>query len=125
MVQEFSVDQPTIVFVYGSLLQGESNHQHLIHARFIGPARTEPGFELVDLGSYPAMIRSGSSTVEGELYEVDTDTLVLLDLLEGHPHYYERTEVPLAGGASAEAYLMEIGKTEGCPRIPSGNWRTR
>ena len=43
----------TRVFVYGTLKRGGSNHSFLAGQRYLGPARTPPGFTLHSLGDYP------------------------------------------------------------------------
>lgn len=113
------------VFVYGTLLRGEPNHRLLAHARFVGEAVTEPGFELADLGAFPAMSAAGGGAVAGEVYAVDAATLAALDRLEGHPRFYRRSWIRLATGAHVEAYLLEREQVRGRPRILSGNWRNR
>jgi gamma-glutamylcyclotransferase (GGCT)/AIG2-like uncharacterized protein YtfP len=75
---------PTRVFVYGTLLAGEPNHRVLAGARLVANARTEPAFELRDLGPFPGLVSSGAHAVAGEVYEVDEATLAALDRLEGH-----------------------------------------
>lgn len=46
--------------------------------------------------------------VKGELYEVDTECLRALDMLEGHPHWYIRRPVMLQSvGASPNAVPLE------------------
>jgi len=72
------------VFVYGTLLSGEPNHRLLADAELVGAARTEPDFDLVSLGAFPAMIAGGATAIAGEVYEVDRPTLDALDRLEGH-----------------------------------------
>jgi hypothetical protein len=39
-----------LLFVYDSLMSGLSEHARLAGARAVGPATTEPRFDLVDLG---------------------------------------------------------------------------
>lgn len=115
----------TRVFVYGTLLRGESNHNLLTDSRFLGMARTEPLFSLFDLGGYPAMSSGGCTSVLGEIYEVTEEVLEALDELEGHPDWYRRVPIKLSGGISAETYLMEPNQVAGRPLIQGGNWRER
>jgi gamma-glutamylcyclotransferase (GGCT)/AIG2-like uncharacterized protein YtfP len=111
------------VFVYGTLLRGEANHDLLAAARFVAEARTEPCFELFDLGPFPAMSANGQTAVLGEVYAVDDATLARLDRLEGHPSFYQRTQIRLDDGQVVQTYLMERTKMRGRVRIPSGDWR--
>jgi gamma-glutamylaminecyclotransferase len=113
------------VFVYGTLLIGESNHQLIEGSRFIGPARTVLGYRLFDLGPFPAMIAEGAGSVAGEVFEVTSAVLEALDRLEGHPEWYQRTTIALADGTSADAYLMRPEQVEGRLSIASGDWRDK
>ncbi len=116
----------TRVFVYGTLLSGEANHRFLAAARRLGRARTAPCFELVDLGSYPALVPGGALSVAGELYAVDAVALAAIDDFEDHPHLYLRTEIPLDDRTAAHAYLLARAQlARGKPRILSGDWRHR
>jgi len=115
------VTAPLLLFVYGSLMRGEANH-HLLGAAadgtFAGAARTEPRFELIDLGPYPGMVGGGRHSVAGELYRVAAAVLEALDEFEGHPGYFRRTTIRLADGRAAEAYLVAPTAARGRPRIP-------
>lgn len=114
------------VFVYGSLRKGESNHRLLAvpGARLImAKARTEPGYELRELGAFPGMVRGGAGEVIGEVYEVDEATLAALDRLEGHPGFYTRSPVALEDGTAVEAYLLSPEQVSGRRLILSGDWR--
>lgn len=113
------------LFVYGTLRQGEANHHHLAAAGFLGFAHTQPTFDLVDLGGYPGMIPGGCTQVAGELYAVGEATVVALDALEEHPHYYQRTEIHLADSRAVSCYLFPRALAAGAPLIPSGDWRRR
>jgi gamma-glutamylaminecyclotransferase len=113
------------VFVYGTLLRGESNHRLLAKARFVGEGRTRPEFRLHHLGGFPALVAGGVHAVEGEVYEVDEATLAALDALEGHPRFYRRVPISMEDGASVEAYLLRAEQVEGRPVIDSGSWRLR
>lgn len=111
------------LFVYGSLLRGEPNHTFLERARYLGDARTAPEFELVDLGDYPAMVRGGATAIVGEVYELDPQTLRVVDELEDHPEYFRRSLVRLEDGTQIESYLLPDSQADFYPRIPSGDWR--
>jgi gamma-glutamylaminecyclotransferase len=113
-----------LVFTYGTLLRGEVNHDLLAQARFVAEARTEPCFELFDLGSFPAMSMGGETAVCGEVYAADDATLARLDRLEGHPSFYQRTQIRLEGGQEVETYLMDRARMRGRAPIASGDWRT-
>jgi gamma-glutamylaminecyclotransferase len=95
---------PTELFVYGSLKRGFRHHSELEGAQFLTEARTIPGYTLVSLGPYPALIVSGRDHVVGELYRVTAEHLLRLDVFEGSE--YERGEVELASGTRAQAYLL-------------------
>lgn len=116
---------PVRVFVYGTLLAGEPNHRVLGGAKLVADARTEPAFELRDLGPFPGLVRGGQHAVLGEVYEVDAPTLAALDRLEGHPRFYRRARIALEDGAIVETYLLTPEQVEGRPVIASGNWRSR
>ena len=115
----------TRLFVYGSLMSDQANHRYLARARFVRVARTEPRFTLLDLGAYPALQADGSTSVRGEIYEVDAATLATVDRLEGDPNYYRRTPIALRGGAIVEAYVLPFDGAERYASIDCGNWRNR
>ena len=101
----------TRVFVYGTLKRGGRNHAYLAGQKFIGEARTSPGYTLYSLGNYPGMVRSTEATgdVSGEIWEVDATCLVGLDQLEGVAEaLYERVSITLApphAAITTETYL--------------------
>jgi gamma-glutamylaminecyclotransferase len=101
----------TLVFVYGTLKRGGTNHHYLAGQAFIGSARTPPGFTLYELEGYPGMVRDSHNQagVIGELWSVDPECLGRLDELEGlAAGLYRREAVPLAApflGTCAQGYL--------------------
>jgi gamma-glutamylaminecyclotransferase len=101
----------TNVFVYGTLKRSGSNHAFLAGQKFLGVARTQPGFTLYSLGDFPAMVRAPGDVegVAGELWAVDDACLKELDRLEGLDEgLYERVDVLLAPPVtvpSAQTYL--------------------
>jgi len=112
----------TRVFVYGTLKRGGLNHHFLAGQKFLGEARTAPGYRLYSLGDYPGMVRSADPTheVAGEVWAVDAAGLAALDELEGVKEgLYERVPVPLAppfAGQPVESYLY-LRSLEGRPPI--------
>ncbi len=113
----------TRVFVYGSLRHGLGNHRLMEGSRFIAADRTRPAFSLRDLGSFPGMVAGGTTSVIGEVWEVDAATLGRLDRLEGHPRYYMRTPIVLASRRRAETYLLPNTVTGHLQEVASGDWR--
>ena len=114
-----------LLFVYGTLLSGESEHARLCGAVRIGEARTEPTFQLVDLGPYPALVPDGKTAVAGEVYRVDAPKLRELDVFEEVPILFKRARVRLEDGSLADAYVMEPDQARGRRRIAQGDWRKR
>lgn len=112
-----------VVFVYGTLLSGEPNHAVLGHAPCLGCARTSARYTLVDMGDYPALVDGGASSIVGELYDLDSATLEMVDEYEDAPSFYRRSEVVLEDGRSVLAYLLPPKLALGSPPIPSGDWR--
>ena len=112
------------IFVYGSLLVGEENHFYLRMATLLGSAQTEPGYYMVNLGPYPAMVAGGDGVVEGEVYDVDAPTLAALDELEEHPDVYQRVPIQLSVGP-AQTYVMTAAQAAVYPLFQGSNWRQR
>lgn len=111
------------VFVYGTLLLGEGNHRQLRGARLLAVRRTEPRYTLVSLGPYPALVDGGTTSVTGEVYDVDHELLRALDRFEGVPTLYRRARIRLLGGESVAGYLLARPRTRSYPLIASGDWR--
>ena len=88
----------TLLFVYGTLKRGCSNHRHLAGQKFVGLARTLPGFRLYDLGGYPGIVAQPEdrSGVVGEVWSIEDESLRQLDEFEGvHEGLYRREPIPL------------------------------
>jgi gamma-glutamylcyclotransferase (GGCT)/AIG2-like uncharacterized protein YtfP len=113
------------LFVYGTLMRGEAHARMLGAAAFHGPARTLPGFRLVDLGSHPGLVIDVSGVVFGEVFSVDESTLARLDSFEEHPSVYERTLIGLQGGGAAYTYVLRREFRREAREIASGYWRRR
>ncbi|MDP0499981.1 MAG: gamma-glutamylcyclotransferase family protein [Verrucomicrobiota bacterium JB022] len=119
--------RPTLVFVYGTLKTGGTNHHYLKGQKLLGEARTEPGYRLYVVADYPGLVadRSDQEGVQGELWAVDAATLPALDELEGLDEgLYAREPIQLQAPFDRHEvvtyyYLFPVA---GCPTLPDGNW---
>ena len=117
----------TLVFVYGTLKRGGSNHRLLADQRFVAEARTVPGYRLYHLGDYPGMIVAADDTigVSGEIWSVDDDALARLDAFEGvHESLYRREPIKLLppfADQRVETYFYAQSIENRLP-IPNGHW---
>lgn len=132
MVPRFSDDRPRSMaednhrlFVYGTLLEGEANHELLGGRTPVGRFTTEAFFHLVDLGPYPALVPGGTTSVAGELYLVDLRTLLAIDVAQQVPSLFARARVRLSDGTEAESHVMSEDRVRGRRRLRHGDWRTR
>ena len=97
----------TILFFYGSLRRGGTNHFRVADQTFVGEAVTVPKYRLLDLGRYQGMIRDDANgvAIPGELWEVDDFTLGELDSFEGPD--YPRRPIEIVGRAGVQGYLWK------------------
>ena len=112
-----------LIFLYGTLKRGGSNHRHVGGQAFVGSARTAPGYRLFKLEGYPGMVVDANDRlgVEGEVWSVTDECRQHLDAFEGVPEgLYRREPVPLLAPFAdrlVEAYvyahtvagLIEVG----------------
>lgn len=127
------------VFVYGTLLKGESNHRVIVPFT----EDTQPGAiqgTLYDFGPHPFLVLSQTGVVHGEWVKIkgcmERQALHALDQLEGYRegstnNLYDRVIVRDLTQAMYEGYVyvypdgtsaLDIRKY---PIIVNGNWRDR
>ena len=113
-------ENESLVFVYGTLMQGRRNY-----SRYLAPLKpvaegTADGFRMYDVGTYPAIVR-GSGRIKGEVYSITPDLLVRMDHLEEEGSLYIRTPVTVETSAGetlpAEVYVYNQS-VEDLPEIP-------
>lgn len=112
------------VFVYGTLRR-HGNHHHLLgKARFLGDYVTPPGYTMVDLGDYPAVVAGGRYQVTGEVYRITQRVLARLDEYEDYPREYTRRKIATAYGPSWIYLRVRPGIVSGYTRrlVKTGNW---
>jgi gamma-glutamylaminecyclotransferase len=101
----------TLLFAYGTLKRGCSNHAQMAGQTFLGPAQTVPGFRLYNVGGYPGLVikPDDPGSVIGEVWSVDPEGLQRLDVFEGvQEGLYRRERVPLLrpfADRAVEAYV--------------------
>ncbi len=130
---------PTVVqellFCYGSLRQGEGNHDYLDGAEFItGEAWIEGTLYHTDFG-YPAITLENRGRVYGEVYRITADILQKVDGLEqyygeaaGDLNHYDRIRVSVhtdLGDVEAWTYIYPDRRAKALEPIPSGDWKLR
>lgn len=111
--------------MYGTLLTGERDHALLASAELLGPASTEPLYQLVELNVYAALIPDGKVAVHGELYALDLETRRRIDVARQVPILFQRGTVRLADGSEVETYAMNADQVRGKRRLSHGDWRKR
>lgn len=93
-----------LVFVYGTLRRGGgalAMPERFPGSKFIADA--EVSGQLYDLGAYPGLrLGESNSSVTGEVYEVDDETLKRLDEFEASSNYL-RKQVEISLGARRKA----------------------
>jgi len=120
-----AADKRCRMFFYGTLLPGERDHALLANAQLLGPALTEPLYQLVELNVYAALIPDGKVAVHGELYVVDLETRRQIDVSRQVPILFQRATIRLADGSDAETYQMTADQVRGKRRLAHGDWRKR
>lgn len=109
-----------LVFVYGTLKQGQPNHCLMEESRLLDAEATASGLRLHATPRFPMAIK-GNGRVHGELYQIDQATLHRLDHLEGHPTFYERVRWQL-DRPEVTAWIYLCPEAIRYPLIESGMW---
>jgi len=118
-------EERILVFVYGTLMKGEGNHNFLSNSKYLGEYKTDKRWGLINIGAFPALVPHVLA-VEGEVYEVNKGVLGTLDRLEGVAHgLYRRREIPVFDEDGEElivqTYLWDSVPNKNEPKFPS--WR--
>lgn len=102
------------VFVYGTLKEGFRNHYLLSELKGLKNIFVKGTLYSIEGVDYPAFIDGGDFDIQGEVYEVDQDTLSKLDELEGFfemnhvSNLYERKEMMAYDGNNQELYVVSV-----------------
>lgn len=115
------------MFVYGSLKRGHHNHEFLTGSRFVADGTTQPSYDMLDFGHYPAVVPNGAYSIRGEVFLVTGTVLGMVDALEGHPMFFRRIEVPVRtdqGVVPAWMYLFDGDHEDAAPVPADGRYKT-
>ncbi|WP_259391327.1 gamma-glutamylcyclotransferase [Paenibacillus sp. 1011MAR3C5] len=119
------------VFIYGSLLPGQSNH-HVVsnYVRSYMPGVVAG--RLVDVGPYPAAVRDhaakdGQASIRGQWITVDRQGLAAMDMLEDfygieESNEYDRIWVSDLESRGLAGWVYVWDTDRGCPAIPDRYW---
>jgi len=101
-----------LMFVYGTLKQGNCNNSILASSKFIGRAVTKESLNIKSVGvpivvmPFTNAMRNTAKPIIGEVYEVPKRTVRIIDVLEGHPELYKRTMIDIElKGEIYKAYI--------------------
>lgn len=118
----------TNVFVYGTLMRGESLHDALCEQVFVSDAITEPLYRLYLIDDYPGLVdalNGDGVAITGEIWSVDQANLKRLDAIECvDSGLYERREIRLTGPIALAQAWFYLHDLDGLPEIGT-DWRSR
>ena len=115
-----------MVFVYGTLRRGGSNHFRMAQASFVAVGTVRGGLYRIDW--YPGLVvDENAGAVKGEVFMTDAGTIAELDDFEGSEYRRVRIAVVVGDGTGVgsviEAWIWEwLGETREDQRIASGDW---
>ena len=102
------------IFICGSALRGQPDHQNLGEAKFIRTAATKPMYRLHSAGNgwHPAIYQTETNgiSIPGEVYELSQTDFHYLAANEP-PHMYP-SEIVLEDGETLTAFLYPKGLIE-------------
>lgn len=111
-----------LIFVYGTLRRGGSNHLRMAGMDLISSATVHGMLYRVDW--YPALVLNPDApAVRGEIYQINDTPLSALDEYEGDQYQRVVTTATDAQGQEHEVWIWEwIDPIEALQPIPSGDW---
>ncbi len=117
----------SLLFVYGTLKRGCSNHAQMAGQQFVAEARTVPGYRMFDVGGFPGLVtwKEDREGVAGEIWLVSPAALLRLDRFEGvHEGLYRREAIALVAPHDREpvAGYVYARSIEGLRAVGS-TWR--
>jgi gamma-glutamylcyclotransferase (GGCT)/AIG2-like uncharacterized protein YtfP len=97
-----------LIFIYGTLRRGCARSMSVRFPDSVFIAGAEVSGSLYDLGSYPGLrLDDSGSSVTGEVYQVDDETLRELDEFEASSYYRRKQVVIPHGGDTLMCWTYE------------------
>ena len=118
-----------LVFVYGTLRRGGTNHYRMSGADLVTEGRVRG--KIYKIAWYPGLVLGDEGEVIGEVYSVDASQLLELDVFEGlsageiEGCEYRRVKAVVYGpnGKTVAAWVWEwIGPFDGKDVLVQGDW---
>lgn len=116
-----------ILAVYGTLKRGFGNNSLLerINAKFITSGKTSNKYTMFKSG-IPFVTKKEMTNITVELFDVNDDTVYMVDRLEDNPNWYKREEIPIDGddGKKYQAwlYFMDHASVKHNQIVETGNY---
>lgn len=121
---------PQLVFVYGTLRRGGSNHFRMAGAEFVAAGTITGRIYRIDW--YPGLVLDDAGEeIHGEVYSVTPDQLSTLDVfeglsageIEGSEYRRVQTTVVRQDSQTLTAWVWEwLGLTAESQRLTDGDW---
>lgn len=125
------MENPVLVFVYGTLRRFQSN-SHLLDDAVLVASQCWTRGQLFDSSyGYPYMVQSDSGRVYGELYQIDSSQLKKLDELEdykgpGQDNLYDRVQQTInTDNGTKQAFVYVLANSRQIEKISlinGGDW---
>lgn len=114
-------EEAELVFVYGTLRVGASNHHRMKGAEWVGTGIVRG--RLYQVSWYPGLVPEAGPRVVGDVYEVDADLLARLDEFEGiRPGTLEGTEYERRRITVEQAGATEVWDCLHPPEVEAWAW---
>lgn len=121
---------PQLVFVYGTLRRGGSNHFRMAGAEFVASGTITGRMYRIDW--YPGLVLDDAGDeIHGEVYSVAVELLEALDVfeglsageIEGSEYRRVQTTVVRRDSQTTRAWVWEwLGGTDESQRLMDGDW---
>lgn len=115
------INNNILIFVYGTLMKGFGNNEHVLYDSTFVKATKITGFEMFTNGAFPMLLESSTDKIiYGELWLINSSAFRRCDGLEGYPSHYNRKQIQTENGlawvyfyntnsfANRQHYLIKI-----------------